>query len=474
MFINPYTHPPVYLQQDNKHNFEFQSIEAPRRTSDPEYEGENPVYGTDDTSLAHQRLEKVLHSLRSSLKSNYSRLPNHPMFSRMQQYVDRLTHSKIETLEESSRKRGASTEPRDLVGNAKRMRLELDTPTQMKIPPMPPGPNTVAQLFSLTEDNNLSSFDVKQLPSDLVVKITIPLLTRIDPEPLDQAAGAIRDRYFSLTKKQIYEHTQLTVPPMEDDDDYEPEYEPNLSLEADVSTETTDSVSARIEPDLALRPFSLPQSQPLTKEESNKLGKDAIGRVFAIALNISQPSKAVKGTPSAEDLGFGRLAASSFSRDSWLLLIMRLATRASAVFETDQTVRENETVTKYEPISDSIRVILYRYILEDFRSRINVAISWANEEWYNDRIQKTCRNEGDTSMKFSGHYDHWVVKLLEGFLPYLDARDKVLIRFLSEVPELNDALVERVKSLANDPERVNLCVQSFQYVTMKSCIPLFY
>jgi symplekin len=39
----------------------------------------------------------------------------------------------------------------------------------------------------LTQDHGLSSFDVKQLPPDLVVKIAVPLLAQVNPLMLTQA-----------------------------------------------------------------------------------------------------------------------------------------------------------------------------------------------------------------------------------------------------------------------------------------------
>lgn len=89
--------------------------------------------------------------------------------------------------EEASRKRGLPAEPTDGLDNAKRARLDAETPPLMKIPPLPPGRLSYAQLYTLTEDAGLSSFDVKQLPPDLVVKIAIPILARIDQSSLNQA-----------------------------------------------------------------------------------------------------------------------------------------------------------------------------------------------------------------------------------------------------------------------------------------------
>lgn len=226
----------------------------------------------------------------------------------------------------------------------------------------------------------------------------------------------------------------------------------------------------QFQPDLiALGPFVLPQPPPLTEEEAAEIGKGAIERVFNMISTLEQPSKSTKGSQKP---GFGRLAASSFDRDSWLVLLTRLATRASAGLEVDETDENfkaedgrqlllNQRIT----MANGIREMLYRYVLEDFRVRINAAISWMNEEWYNDQIQlkyAATEDNGEHGNMSSKHYEKWVMRLLEGILPYLDSKDKVLIRFLSEIPELSPKLVQKTKSLANDPERVALCVQALQ------------
>lgn len=106
----------------------------------------------------------------------------------MQQYVDRLMQSRVDVVdEEGSRKRGLPSEPTDGLDSAKRARLDAETPPLIKIPPLPPGRISYAQLYTLTEDPGLSSFDVKQLPPDMVVKIAIPILARIDLSAFSQA-----------------------------------------------------------------------------------------------------------------------------------------------------------------------------------------------------------------------------------------------------------------------------------------------
>ncbi len=85
----------------------------------------------------------------------------------------------------------------------------------------------------------------------------------------------------------------------------------------------------------------------------------------------------------------------------------------------------------------------------DFRKHIDVAVSWLCEEWYADQMTKRYGTDD-----YRLHYDKWMLKLLDSFLPYLNPQDKVLTRFLSEVPELNAAVMARVRSLCRDPSMV--------------------
>ena len=300
----------------------------------------------------------------------------------------------------------------------------------------------------------------------------------------------MKSRYTTLSKAHTLTHQQqqqkqhpgAPAAGAEEDDDYEPEYQPTeVPQDAVAQAEAVSAEAAELQPDIvSLGPFVLPQPPPLTEEEATLVGKGTVERVFNMVASMEQPSKALKGTSQKQ--GFGRLAASAFDRDDWLTLLTRLATRASAGLEasdSDDPLIKMEngnaalaSTKKGRIIADNIRDMLYRYFLEDFRARINVAISWMNEEWYNDRIQQQhilAQNErqnggakGDEQPYIPKHYDYWILKLLDGFFPYLDARDKVLIRFLSEVPELSEAVIEKVKGLARDPERVNLCVQALQ------------
>ncbi|KKK24570.1 hypothetical protein P175DRAFT_0512974 [Aspergillus ochraceoroseus IBT 24754] len=407
---------------------------------------------------------------RALLINIMKRNPSHPLVGRMQQHIERLMQSRIESVEDTSRKRGLPSEPTDGLDVAKRARLDAEPPAIIEVPPLPPGRLSYAQLFTLTEDTGLSSFDVKQLPTDLLVKIVIPLLARVDQSSMNQSLDAIRMRY------ETYQKQQMTTPqaaPVEEEDDYEPEYQP-MDVPP-LAADHEDAVSAEIvgeQPDLvSLGPFVLPQPPPLSEEEAAEAGRGAVGRVFGMVASTTVAPASGKNK-GQHNLGFSRLAGSTFDRDAWVTLLVRLATRAPAGLEAGGQKTESDMSARKRPtISDSIRETLYRHILEDFRARVNVGISWLNEEWYNDRIQMKLtasqRTEEDEEVSVPLHYDKWALRLLDGFLPYLDSRDtKIFIRFLSEIPEVTIPITKRIASLAKDPERVNLCVQSLMYLIM--------
>lgn len=138
------------------------------------------------------------------LKANEnSRNPNHPMLGRMQMYIERLMQSRLEAVDDASRKRGLPAEPTDGLDNAKRARLDALTPPLLNVPPLPPGPTSYDQLFTLTQDIGLSSFDVKQLPPDLLVKIVVPLLAHVNQSMLTQAVDVCESKVFDAMRANL-------------------------------------------------------------------------------------------------------------------------------------------------------------------------------------------------------------------------------------------------------------------------------
>lgn len=411
-------------------------------------------------------------------------MPNHPLEQKIQAYLLRLQQSRTAYFSDSpSLKRPA--EPTDGLEDAKRQRL---TGGPRRFPPLPPPPNTIAQLFTLTEDPAIQQFDVKYLPIELI-DFTIPLLLRsISQEHLDEAANGIRARYIHLTKAN--QPTPIPDVPMagptgiDDDDEYDPEFD--LSPNAAPTTVTEHSLDELIQPAIDLGPFELPKPPPLTGTEISIVSDQSVDHVEGLIRSLEAQT-----SPARQRLGLNRLAASANDRDAWITILLRLATRTPSSIDEydaatddtnsdesksedeDEDPEEESAIVKLDPnldtesptVANRIRQRLFMYILEDFRSRLNLAISWLSEEWYADKLAARSKSKSRSS---TPNYDRHANHLLSSLLPYLDARDKNhLIRFLSEIPAVNPALLQNcAQQLARDPERIGVFVLAMQYLLM--------
>lgn len=115
--------------------------------------------------------------------------PNHPLVPRMKEYVERNMRTKSDIFDEVSRKRGPP-EPTDGLDASKRQKLGAQiapSPPKFHVPPLTPGPHSIAELFTVTPDEALKAFDVALLSEELVVKIGITILRRLDADTLNQA-----------------------------------------------------------------------------------------------------------------------------------------------------------------------------------------------------------------------------------------------------------------------------------------------
>ena len=398
-----------------------------------------------------------------------------PFAARIKNHVDRLAQARIDIFDEGSRKRGPPSEPTDGLDNAKRVRLGADLPSRLNPPPLPSGPTSIAQLFTLSDDEGLTSFDVTQLPIDLVVRITLPVLHQISQSSLDEAMNNVRSRYLELGRTQQLAAQSLITQtnPEDEEDDYEPDFQPMEDTEQMINKADAlppEGVS-QTPTDLALGPFKLPQPPPFTPEETSQIGKTTVGRVFRMMDVLDDAAIAKRPKP-----GVNRLAGSNYDQEAWITIIARLATRSSTGLEVRNADNEMSKAILTQDASsvnltDVIRESLWRYIVEEFRSRIYIAILWLNEEWLNDHLDPKATNAYEESKSTLqpklAHYDKWVLKVLDMIIPFLDAKDKLLIRFLSEIPAIDERILERVKKLARDPERVTLAVNAIQYVQLQ-------
>ena len=422
--------------------------------------------------------------------------------------MERISQMCNERLNEAKRKRGPppaepSAEPSDGLDPTKRQRLGAELPAAPvppvipaapappappPPPPLPEGPVSAAQLFTLTRDQDLTSFDVQQLPFDLMVKIFVPVLQHIDQDSFNTAVGQVGTRYQQLLERQQSGPPNVAPcpGPAKGGVDYEPDFEPEEHAGQTVNQSAgPSSAQAAMESptNLALGTFKLPQPPLLTPEEIEEIGKSSINRVFGMMHVLDNPPA------QKQKLGFDRLAGSNLDKDAWTTVIARLATRSVAGLQgsdgSDPNGESEDRKLSRIPkqnfsLDDGIRETLRTHILEDFRSRISVAVSWLTEEWYNDTVQRLppggmpapftkpgLSSSTLTPSNAPKHYHTWALRLLDGMLPYLDAKDsKHLIRFVGELPDVDRDILDRIKSLAKDPERVKLSVDVMHYLVL--------
>ncbi|KAI0484895.1 hypothetical protein GGR56DRAFT_616038 [Xylariaceae sp. FL0804] len=420
------------------------------------------------TRVLARSMEKTTRMLLIHL-SRRDRDPHNPMIARIQQYVERLMRSAAELFNDTGRKRALVEQP-DAV-EAKRQRIgAVSTQPQIEIVPLKPGPHRLAEVFTLTSNEGLKNFNVGEtIPAPLAAKISVRTIAHLDTQLLDAAIHGVRKRLTALYEAPLTVVNPETAPldVEDDDDDYEPDYYASEDAEQLLNKLDSSPSDERRElqkpalSGLSLPTFKLPPAPTLDPDQAAKVGQGSIIRVFGTMKTLEDPA-----TKRAK-AGINRLAASSYDRDSWITVITRLATRANAGLDDVSVKDENNQLSlPATSIGNSIRESLYAYVLEDFRRRIDVAVSWLSEEWYNDRVQQRAASSSSLPRDVPLHYEKWALRLLDGFLPYLHSQDKVLTRFLSELPDLDAAILSRVQTLCRDPSLVTLALTSLYYLVM--------
>ncbi|KAL2155070.1 hypothetical protein VTH82DRAFT_3746 [Thermothelomyces myriococcoides] len=448
----------------------------------------NTVLNFNPLKLANSPMTPKMRVLVKSLEKTtrmflthlLRRDPNNAMSGRIQQYLERLMRSRAEIFDEAGRKRALIDQGMAGFGDPKRQKMEAGV-SQFTIPPLGPGPHTLAAIFTLTDNPGLQAFDAAQLPANLAAKISIRTLATLDEKVLDLAVSGIRDRLTLLfaagatgeaaAQPGLINAATAPLGIDEDDDDYEPDLTPAEDTEQILNKLDNAPPEEPIEPAadagtaMTLGPFKLPPPPTVDPEVATKLSQAAASRVFG-------PLSALKdaGVGRRPKAGINRLAASSYDRDSWLTLITRLATRSTAGLE-DTSVGIKSEAALDRPLGsrmslgDSIREMLYAYVLEDWRRRIEIAVAWLCEEWYNDQLTKRRKGESEVNPA-ELHYERWALRLVDGFLSYVTAQDKVLTRFLAEIPGLSRPLLGKLKTLCADPATVQLALTSLLYLVM--------
>lgn len=383
--------------------------------------------------------------------------------------MERLRQSLTDVFtDQNPLKRPAPDEPIDGLSDEKRQRVESEmeggnTPQNPSYPPLPPGPASLAQLFNLTTDQRAAGFHVEAIPVHFVSQLIPHLLTMIDQHRFDTAINVVRARYLELQRRP--------APGAGVDSGTPDDYDPTQDFGAQTPT---DGQVLPPQQDLVNRPTGLPSPERLNEQERKEFEDTAKDRLFSALEKLEVESRQkVKKANVEKEKGFNRLAASGDAdREGWIALLTRLATRTtpSPPDEGEKIKSEGEDAALQkkggQDLPTKLREAFHKYIMDDWRTRIDLAISWLNEEWYSDRLTSRTQTNQSSNSNLP-NYTPSVLHLLTSISPYLDTKDtRYLTRFLSELPSLPDGLWEQVARIADDPERVKLVCDTLLYLVM--------
>ncbi|GME96641.1 unnamed protein product [Ambrosiozyma monospora] len=222
-------------------------------------------------------------------------------------------------------------------------------------------------LYSLLKpDDPLENFDLSTLTPNILTTMTIAALSKVKLDKFAKAMNIVSERYVNLVNKATQEappQTQnddltivkevITVPGSDDeklkakktsndsDNDEEDDYDPMAGFSEKASYDALngpDSVNGS-EDDSQIEDYTLPIPKDMTLDDKKEHLKQIV--VNFIKLSTVAKNGAAGASLDGDEKTLSRIAITKWSKDSWVLILARLATRGlSATPELANLVRE--------------------------------------------------------------------------------------------------------------------------------------
>lgn len=432
-------------------------------------------------------IEKALriflqHVLKSSMAPKFN--------PQIQGYLTALSKPR----EKQSEKRPAKSQisKQDQV---KRVKIDTNPMPPNTSTAVPPGPYSYASLYSLLESSNpLLEFNTKTLPLDMALNITLAGIASANPELMKNCINIVKARYENFLKPANNRATGPSDPRSglsagsqpsnqaamnqqfdNDDSDYDPSETSTQNQQSATEIATLDDGYESEEDMSYLQPassFSLPPPTKLSDEERLSAVKTIIDRMIAYD-KVTTSLQALPSGAANANKGIDRVAVTEWTRNTWVILVSRLLTRgvtepANVAVAPEEEKSLVKAQTKVAEISASIRESLFNYVMENFRERLDIIIEWLNEEWFGEFVQNNKHasvnsDSGEetkpavyTSKKDSVYFKY-TERVLDNITPFLTKADRPqFLRLLSDLPELDQSQIQKLKSLCIDPERREL------------------
>lgn len=351
-------------------------------------------------------------------------------------------------------------------------------------------------LYCLNEINNeLNNFDLTTLPQNVLLNMVISSLQKVSVNKLNKALEIISKRYIYGIESKSQLQSQKNLNNIKSGNNAAP----NTLFDFNMNQNFTKKKDNTIENDDEKKnyPDSFhTTSKELTYQEKKEHINIIINNFFKLAKNSNQfesgnsdDNNTTETSKLALDHEITKLTLKTWKNDTWLLILTRLATRGmnNFYFNLNSKDKESYDFKDNEQMSDIIRNAIFEYFLDNIHSRINVIIEWLNEEWYSEKVLNyeyqikdfiknyledqsslNLKNEYTNMLEVeNSNYNKWTLKVLDSMIPFLEQSDrKIFIRLLSDLPYLNQDLIQRIKSLCLDPVRSKIGFLSLQFLIM--------
>ncbi|SJX64804.1 related to Symplekin [Sporisorium reilianum f. sp. reilianum] len=357
--------------------------------------------------------------------------------------------------------------------------------------------------------NPLAAFDVKTLPLTLVIDLIIANLQALSDHDLNAAIANMRanlpaDASMSAPSPPPpqYPTAQSSLPPPPPPPGPAPGPPPRPPSMMDPSLANGERIKTEAQAehageDVVLDPLQMDMAeedlealeasgrerdarrsaQEAEEEEEEELSLAVIEN-FAFAppeyLSVSESDSLIKdtiaricdfGSSTSSALANADLPSDSGSQALWSTLVIRLATRGFAEPPSDPEASPQEPETKIvvggvEPTrtlsaqADIIRALMLEFVKADFARRTRFAVTWMAEEWFCDRVRRKHAAAADGTTTSNDQYPIWLEKLVQAWIPSIDAKDRSLAKFLADLPEIPPAVLDLVAALSKDKDKL--------------------
>ena len=401
------------------------------------------------------------------------------MAGRLEGHIVRLQQMRKDILEGTGLKRPAE-EPTEAVDQAKRQRIAPEpSAPPADVPPLPAHrPISVAELFTLTTDQRALSMNVKAIPPDMAAPVLVNLLrNHVSRESLHHAVNTVRARYQEVTAPS-QPPIQMTTP-LDDEDDYEPDYFPTEDAAQVANRVDADADDMRLAPPppQAVAVFKLPQPPPMAPAQLESMSYAIADRMFENLGRMMASKEAHESKRGFQDA----VIHGAMDYQAYFRMIIRLSIRPFAGLEDSADMKSRmHPGPDQTPLTDYVRQRLLQFILTEWQRRISFAVTWFTEEYVADIFHaSTSPPSNDTDnggavqppSSFPSpqptNYKRWILRFLSDLSVYLGSGKqdlKFLVRFVGEIPFLDEEILKKVAQYADDPERVSIVSAAVRYL----------